>query len=114
MLSQSLQCIYVTLYCLVGPVKVTVPIQESLEQTGSPPDIVTAHDIPMFINQIRIKNKNWSKLAVRLKVPMKKISEIRSTCRSHDQACETMFQTWLAANNNLLTKQALENLIDGL
>ena len=90
-----------------------MPIQESLEQTGPPPDMVTADDIPMLINRIRTKNKSWSKLAVRLKVPSKKISDIRNANHDRDQACSAVLQTWLAGNN-FLTRQALEDLIDAL
>ena len=101
---------------LVDPVRVKVPVQESLDQTAShsQPDKVTDRDIPDLVSQIRVQNKSWSKLAVRLKVPMKKISEIRSSRLTHDQACEKIFQTWLAEPKNPLTRPELEDLITRL
>ena len=94
----------------------TVPVQESLDQTSShsQPDEVTSNDIPALIHQIRVQNKSWSKLAVRLKVPMKMISKIRNKHATHDKACEEMLQTWLDDKRNPLTKLELENLIAGL
>ena len=94
----------------------TVPVQESLDQTSShsQPDEVTSNDIPALIHQIRVQNKSWSKLAVRLKVPMKKISEIRNEHATYDQACKAMFQFWLTDKRNPLTRLELENLIAGL
>ena len=101
-------------YCLVGPVKATVPVQESLDQTNPHSQLVTVHDIPDLITQIRLQNKSWSKLAVRLKVPMKKISEIRNMHLSHDRSCDAMLQTWISDGKNPLTKQEVEKLITGL
>lgn len=94
----------------------TVPVQESLDQTSpySQPDKVTSNDIPTLINQIRVQNKSWSKLAIRLKVPMKMISKIRNDHTDPDQACDAMFRTWLAEKRNPLTRQELEDLITRL
>ena len=68
----------------------TVPVQESLDQTSpnAQSDKVTSNDIPALIHQIKVRNKSWSKLAIRLKVPMKKINEIRSKHATLDQACK--------------------------
>ena len=107
--------VYLLLY-RVGPVKansssVGYPIQESLGQAAQP-DSVTDQDIPGFVDMIRTNNKKWSKLAVRLKVSMKKISEIRSKYpHAHDEACKAMLRTWIAETTNPLTKPDLERLI---
>ena len=104
---------------LVGPVKangssVGFPVQESLEQ-AAPSDSVTEKDIPDFVKMIG--RKSWSKLAVRLKVPMKKISEIRSKhphahdLHAHNEACKAMLKAWIAETTNPLTKPDLERLI---
>ena len=99
---------------LVGPVKangssVGFPVQESLEQ-AAPSDSVTEKDIPDFVKMIG--RKSWSKLAVRLKVPMKKISEIRSKHpHAHNEACKAMLKAWIAETTNPLTKPDLERLI---
>ena len=104
---------------LIGPVKAAgsgsmqLPVQESLGQATTP-DLVTLEDIPDFVKLIRMNSKKWSKLAVRLKVPMKKISEIRSKYRMHDEACTVMLQTWITEKTNPLTKTDLESLILGL
>ena len=101
---------------MVGPEKAKIhgPVQESMEQ-GAPSDQVTDNDIPHFVGMIRTNNKSWSKLAVRLKVPMKKISEIRSANHhSHDEACKAMLRTWIAEKPISLTKTELESLIRGL
>ena len=94
--------------------KATVPVQESLDQTSphAQSDKVTINDIPALIH--RVQNKSWSKLAIRLKVPMKKISEIRNKYAAHDQACGAMFRVWLAEPKNPLTRLELEDLIAGL
>ena len=90
-----------------------VPVQESLGQATAT-DLVTLKDIPDFVQLIRMNSKSWSKLAVRLKVPMKKITEIRSKHRMHDEACTVMLQTWITEATNPLTKPELESLIRGL
>ena len=94
----------------------TVPVQESLDQTApqSQPAQVTIDDIPALVGQIRVQNKSWSKLAVRLRIPTKKITEIRSIHLTNDQACDAMLRTWLAAPKNPLTRPELESLIAGL
>ena len=80
-------------------------------EQAAPSDRVTNADITYFVRMIRMKSKSWSRLAVRLKVPMKKISEIRSKHRAHDDACEAMLKTWIAETTNPLTKPDLERLI---
>ena len=78
---------------------------------ATPPDSVTNKDIPYFVSMIRENSKSWSKLAVRLRVPMKKISEIRNKHRAHDAACKAMLETWIKETTNPLTKPDLERLI---
>ena len=83
-------------------------------EQATPPDSITNKDIPYFVSMIRVNNKSWSKLAVRLKVPMKKISEIRSTYHMHNDTCTAMLEAWIAGKTNPLTKADLKSLISGL
>ena len=84
-----------------------MPIQESMG-LGDP---VTDRDIPHFVKMIRLKGISWSKPAVRLKIPTKKISEIRNKHPMYNDACEAMLRLWIAETQNPLTRQELEDLI---
>jgi len=105
------------LLLLIGPVKASIPIQESLGQTvpNSAPEKITDIDIQELVSLIRMNSKSWSKLAIRLKVKMKKIGEIRNAYPGrHDQACKAMLQSWRDTTENPLTRSELEKLIEGL
>ena len=89
--------------------KASVPIQESLGQSV-PNSSIDERDIPELVRLIG--TRSWSKLAVRLKVPMKTISKIRDQYPNRpNEACREMLRTWLKDTKSPLTRQELEQMI---